>query len=492
MKRGRRAAIESMAQNMELAKLKVLSEQEIRNIHEASIDVLEHCGVKILNARMLSFLKEKGFDVDTDRQLARFSRQSVEHGLSSVPERFEVFDRTGKLAFVLGDGIPKIAAGHNAVFWYDSDTGLTRESTVADVAAFSRICQALESIDMIGIPVMPQDVPDPRATLLYGVRAVAENSTKPIYFSTDRCSVNNACIELLQAAFCGDLKNQVYGICQLSSTAPLYWEKGVIDAFFETAETGVPISLLPEPIAGISAPYTLAGLLTVSNAEALSGIVMLQLLKKKMKLMYGNSWTTTDMRSGAALVGSTETTICRIAAAQLAKFYKIPSHTTAPNSDNHEHDEQNAWEKTFSQFCAVASGHDLIVNCGMFATGLTCSNEQLLMDEEISAICKRIAAGIKVSEDTIASDVIKQIGPKGDSYLTAEHTMKWLHRDEYLLPRLSVRGPRASWQAEGGKDTYALAKDKAKELARTQEGRIDKERAAKLAEIIKSYEGAKE
>ncbi len=474
---------------MELAKLKVLSEEEIKEIHESSINILENCGVKILNTRMLRFLKEKGLDVDEEKLLVRFTRKSVEDALSSVPDKFEVFDRNGEFAFVLGDGVPKIAAGHNAVFWYDSDSGVTRESTVADVAAFSRICQALECIDMIGVPVMPQDVPEPCATLLYGVRAVVENSTKPIYFSTDSCRVNCACTELLQAAFCGDLKNQVYGICQLSSTGPLYWEQGVMDAFFETAETGVPISLLPEPIAGISAPYTLAGLLTVSNTEALSGIVMLQLLKKGMKLMYGNSWTTTDMNSGAALVGSTETTICRIAAAQLAKLYKIPSHTTAPNSDNHEHDEQNAWEKTFSQFCAVASGHDLIVNCGMFATGLTCSNEQLLIDEEISAMSKRIAAGINVNKDTIAADVIKQIGPKGDTYLTTEHTMKWLHSDEYLRPRLSVRGPRATWVAEGNKDTYTLAKEKASKLAHTKEGQIDRERAAKLTEIIKDFEG---
>jgi trimethylamine--corrinoid protein Co-methyltransferase len=127
----------------------------------------------------------------------------------------------------------------------------------------------------------------------------------------------------------------------------------------------------------------------------------------------------------------------------------------------------------------------------MFATGLTCSNEQLLMDEEISAMSKRIAAGINVSADTIAADVIKQVGPKGDSYLTSEHTMKWLHSDEYLRPRLSVRGPRAAWVAEGGKDTYALAKEKANELACTKGGRIDKERAAKLAEIIKNFEGAR-
>ncbi len=475
---------------MRLKNLKVLSEADMKEIHEASINILEECGVKVLNARMLSFLKEKGLDVDKEEMLVKFSRQSVEDALASVPERFDVFNREGEFAFALGDGVPKIAAGHNAVFWYDSDSGLTRESTVADVEAFSRICQALECLDMIGVPVMPQDVPVPQATLLYGLKAVVENSTKPVYFSTDNCRANGACIELLRAAFGGDLKNQVYGICQLSPTAPLYWEQGVIDAFFDTVETGVPISLLPEPIAGISAPYSLAGLLTVNNVEALSGVVMLQLLKKGMKLMYGNSWTTTDMTSGAALVGSTETTICRIAAAQLAKFYKIPSHTTAPNSDNHEHDEQNAWEKTFSQFCAVASGHDLIVNCGMFATGLTCSHEQLLMDEEISAMSKRIAAGLTVSRDTIAADVIKRIGPKGDSYLMDEHTMKWLRSEEYVRPRLSVRGPRAAWTAEGGKDTYALAGEKAKTLAQTEQGRIEPGRADKLTEIINRFEQA--
>ncbi len=124
------------------------------------------------------------------------------------------------------------------------------------------------------------------------------------------------------------------------------------------------------------------------------------------------------MRTGAALVGSTETTICRIAGAQLARFYHVPSHTTAPNSDNHAHDEQNAWEKTFSQFCSVAAGNDLIVNCGMFATGMTCTHEQLLMDEEISAMARRIAEGIRVDDDTLPVDLIKELGPKGD-YLTA-------------------------------------------------------------------------
>ncbi|HIJ65859.1 MAG TPA: hypothetical protein HPP77_07895, partial [Candidatus Hydrogenedentes bacterium] len=176
-------------------------------------------------------------------------------------------------------------------------------------------------------------------------------------------------------------------------------------------------------------------------AECLSGLVMCQLIKPGAKVLYANSWTTTDMRSGFALVGSVETSVCRIAGAQLARFYRVPSHTTAPNSDNHAHDEQNAWEKTLSTFCAVGGGNDLIVNCGMFATGLTCSNEQLIMDEEISAMSRRIAAGITTNEATIAKDLVAEIGPQGTGYLNSLHTLEWLRTDEYFMPRVAVRAP---------------------------------------------------
>jgi trimethylamine--corrinoid protein Co-methyltransferase len=474
---------------MKLVLLSVLSDEEIRRIHEATLDILEQTGVEIGSDRMLRLLGEHGLPVDPARRVARFPRARVEEALSRVPSRFEVFDREGDFAFVLGDGVSRIAAGHNAVFWVDSATGATRPSRVADVDLFARICEVLPAIDVIGVPVMPQDVPNPTTTLLHGVRACIANSRKPIFFSTDRAEINHAVIEMLGAAFAGDLKTQPYGISQLSPTSPLFWEASVLDALEDTVRAGVPLAILPEPNAGVSAPYTLAGLLTVNNAECLSGLVMCQLLKPGARVIYANSWTTTDMRNGYALVGSTETTICRIAGAQLARFYHVPSHTTAPNSDNHAHDEQNAWEKALSQFCSVAAGNDLIVNCGMFATGMTCSHEQLIMDEEMSAIARRIAEGIRVTEATVAKDLIMEVGPHHPVYLTALHTLEWLHSDEYIPPRVSVRGPRAVWEAAGGKDTYQLARAKVRAYA--QQGSpapLDARRLAQVDEIIRVFE----
>jgi len=466
---------------MKLARLQVLSEGEIQQIHEATLSILETCGLKILSPRILSFLNDRGLKTNAADETVFFSRSCVEDVLARVPRTFEVFDRDGRPAFVLGDGTPRIAAGHNAVFWVDSETGQTRESTVADVEQFARICEQLPNLDVLGIPVMPQDVPNPAHSLLYGVKACIENCRKPIFFSTDNPAVNRKVIDMLAAVFPGHLDQQPYGIGQLSPTSPLFWEGPVLEALRETVQRNVPLAILPEPNAGVSAPYTLAGLLTVNNAECLSGVVIAQLLKPGAKVLYANSWTTTDMRKGHVLVGSVETSLCRIAGAQLAQFYRVPCHTTAPNSDNHAHDEQNAWEKTLSLMSALSAGNDLIVNCGMFATGMTCSHEQLLMDEEIAGMCRRLAAGIEVSEATVAADLIREIGPRGTGYLLSPHTLERLRSHEYFAPRLAVRGSRASWEAEGSKDTYALARQEARKLAARPVAVLDQARRERLA-----------
>jgi trimethylamine--corrinoid protein Co-methyltransferase len=140
-------------------------------------------------------------------------------------------------------------------------------------------------------------------------------------------------------------------------------------------------------------------------------------------------------------------------------------------------------------FCSVGAGHDLIVNCGMFATGLTCSHEQLIIDDEISACSRRLARGLTVNEETIALDLIKEVGPGTamEKYMISDHTLKWLNSDEYYKTKVSVRGPFAAWQTAGSKDTYRLANDLVKEYRKRKKLFIDAKRKAKLDEIAKNF-----
>jgi trimethylamine---corrinoid protein Co-methyltransferase len=111
------------------------------------------------------------------------------------------------------------------------------------------------------------------------------------------------------------------------------------------------------------------------------------------------------------------------------------------------------------------------------------------MDEEISAMCKRIARGIDVSDDSIALSLIKEIGPgpAGEKYLTADHTLRWLRTEEFLPPRVSVRSSYAVWQSQGGRDSYALSRERAKKYFESKPVPFDEKRAAKLRELVESF-----
>ena len=120
----------------------------------------------------------------------------------------------------------------------------------------------------------------------------------------------------------------------------------------------------------------------------------------------------------------------------------------------------------------------------MFATGMTCSNEQLLMDEAMCAFSRRIASGIDVRAETIARKLIKDRGPRGETYLTADHTLRWLRSPEYVRPRLTVTGPFAAWQLAGAKDTYQLARDQVQSMSGEASTGLDERRKIRLNEII--------
>ena len=110
------------------------------------------------------------------------------------------------------------------------------------------------------------------------------------------------------------------------------------------------------------------------------------------------------------------------------------------------------------------------------------------MDEAISAFSRRIAAGIDVRDETIASKLIKDRGPQGETYLTADHTLHWLRSQEYVRPRLAVTGPFAAWQQAGGKDTYQLAREKVESMQGAADALLDEPSKVRLEEIITSVE----
>lgn len=474
---------------MRLNNLEVLSKGEIELIHESSLDVLEKVGLIVESNRVLDILKENGCDVDYDTKLAKFPRSVTEKCIKSLPSKIPIYDRDGNVALVLGDGNSYCASGHNAVFAIVDENGDRRESTIKDVEDFAVISDYLSEVDVIGVPVMPQDV-TPQTTLLYAIKAILENSKKPVFFSSESDIINQAAIEMGRAVLKKDsLSCGSNLISQLSTTSPLYWEKGAAEALYVAAKEGLPVNFLPQPITGVTAPYTLAGILTIHNTEVLSGIVISQLINPGTPVIYGAAWTTYEMKLANVLIGRAEASLLKIAGAQMAHYYNIPSHTTAPESDSNVHDEQIAWEKMLSIVAGIIGSNDIIVNLGMFGTGMCISNKQLVMDNEMCRIVKRFLKGIEVNRETIAFDTIASVGPR-ETYLMEEHTIKYLRSDEHVELGISNGSNYHIWKTKGSKNVVQKAGDKVQEiLAKGSKCSLEPETKQKLADIIKKYEG---
>jgi trimethylamine--corrinoid protein Co-methyltransferase len=112
--------------------------------------------------------------------------------------------------------------------------------------------------------------------------------------------------------------------------------------------------------------------------------------------------------------------------------------------------------------CAAMAGANLIYGAGMLDSGLIFSYTQLVIDNDIFKMVRKVMQGMHVDDENLAVDIIKSVGPGGD-FLTQEHTMKYM-RALPSAPKLIERGNRERWLSRGGKDFAERAAARAAEI----------------------------
>jgi len=475
---------------MRLRNYTILAEDEVSQIHESTLKVLAEVGITIFSSRVLKLLDDAGAEVDQTKNLCKIPKNMIEEALQSVPRQITLYDtRSTQEAFTLGDAVTHAVAGHDAPYWYEPETGKRRKVVKKDVEDFTRIADFLEHVDAIGSAGMPQDV-SPKGSLIHGVEMVYKNTRKPLYFSPDELEVTRAIFDIARVVGENDdLSKLPILICQLSPTAPLSWVKGAVESLIEVARCGVPCSILPEPMTGVSAPMTLAGHLVMHNAEVLSGILITQIVRKGSPVIYAGGWTTFEMRESTALSASPETCLLRLAGPQIAQFYKIPCHSIGFDSESLSIDVQYGWEKSITGLMPLLAGIDLMVDLGVSQSFLSASNTQLIIDHEILGFLKYLTKGIEVNPETIAFDLIKKVGPRGN-FLEEEHTLRYLKQSGYYWqPEISNRCSRHKWNSRGNPDVVKKAKKRAEEILRFHHPKkLDETKQKAIRRIIEEFD----
>lgn len=150
-------------------------------------------------------------------------------------------------------------------------------------------------------------------------------------------------------------------------------------------------------------------------------------------------------------------------------------------------DAQAGHEKTITSLLPALAGANLIYGMGMLELGVTFSFAQLVMDNEIAAMVKRVVQGVKVSDDTLAVELIKKVGA-GKDFLAQEHTREYMAPEQSKV-RLIDRRMRGAWQKRGGLDLAGSAAEKARDILKNHKvPELPPEVLSKLRSIVEQAE----
>ena len=307
-------------------RLEVFTDDELREIHLATLEVLSRTGVFVEDDEALELFAQAGADIDRERRVVCLPAHLVEDAVDAAPSKVVLCGRDPANDVVLEDGRVGFTNFGEGIQVVDPYSGELRESRKADVADCTRLIDALPEIDVVERPLGAHDVP-PDTAALHNAEAIFSNTTKHATIGplSGFCAVKM--IDMAAAISGGRDKLRKRPILSFL-TCPVSPLKLVADAcriIIEGARAGVPVNVLSMAMAGGSSPVNLAGTLVTHNAEVLAGITLAQLTKRGAPVVYGSSTTAMDLRLASASVGSPECGLINAAVAQMARFYLLPS-----------------------------------------------------------------------------------------------------------------------------------------------------------------------
>ncbi len=306
--------------------LNLFTEDELYELHLATLEVLEKTGLFFEDAEALEILDGGGAVVGKKNKIVKFPPHLIEDSIRSAPSKIVLAGRNPKHDFVMENNRVGFTNFGEGVFVIDPYTGEHRETTKADVAATALLADYLSEIDVYERAVGAEDVPK-KTVQLHNAEAWLPNTSKHGFMGPGGGYMLKKIVEMgiaiagSREAF--DERPMVSFItCPVS---PLQIVGESCEIIMESARAGVTCNVLSMAMAGGSSPVTLAGTLVDHNAEILGGLVLSQLTRKGAKFIYGSSTTAMDLRLAAASVGSPECGLISAAVAQMARYYLLPS-----------------------------------------------------------------------------------------------------------------------------------------------------------------------
>lgn len=467
--------------------LDILSSDEILRLHTATLDIIETAGIRFPSKRALDIWEAHGAHIDRNTSVVKVPGQVIEDALKFAPPKYDLAARVKEQDLPLDGNHVYLGTDGCGVEVLDIDTGNRRTSCWQDVADIARVADGLEEIAFHWVAVSAQDLP-PKTRGLHELRAIWENSTKHAQTESIYSEREARTAVEMATTIAGDKdtlrKRPILSIMQCTAP-PLGQDGGSVDAALIGAEAGLPVGFMTMAACLTTGPATLAGNLVVGNAEVISATALIQLAFPGAKVFYAAAQTASDLRSGAYTGGGPEDFLFGAAQNKLSDFYNIPLSMGSFATGAKEPNWHAGVENSLSTFMASMVMSDMLLGVGLLHGSRIWSYPQMLMDCEIFSIIKKVMEGILVDDETLALDVIRNVGP-GGNFLSQKHTLK--HMREIFIPQFMDRRPYNVWE-EKHDDSRDWALEKARNILKTHQPEpLDPNVSRELKKIIAKVE----
>ena len=471
-------------------KPKILTDEQMEKVHETALDILNTKGVVFKSEAARDLLASNGAKVDGE--IVYIPETLVKDCLAKAPASFEMDAINPDRKVTIGgpDGGLIIHPAGGEVFVKEADGTRQGYATIQQFSDLQKIYQACKNIDMTGYqPLSPEDVPmDTRGlhclyeTMLY--------TDKPWLAPMDYQSgeYKRREIGMYEIVFGEEyVKNHYLTWSIVTPESPLLFSEFSCESIMEFAQFNQPVTLVSAPMSGMTGPIHLTGTLVLAVTEVLAGLVLAECVSPGVPFLPSASLTYGNMKLATWECASPDSALMLAGAIQMFKdYYGLPARAQTGVTSSKAVDYQAGFETMQSLLLTALMDVDVTSqSAGSLENLMTISFEKTIIDDEVINRVRRIIDGLRVDEETLSLDLIKEV-EHGGSYLMHRSTMK--NYKKGWQPAISDWNSYEVWKKKDP-DIESRAHTKALEIIGNAKQLLDPAVAKDLASYIKRFEG---
>ncbi|MGA7398532.1 MAG: trimethylamine methyltransferase family protein [Candidatus Sulfotelmatobacter sp.] len=418
-------------------RFELLDKPLIERILGEAFQLIEDPGVRVA-PYVVELLRSAG--VTVTEGVAHIPEALARSLLELVPREFYVYDRKGKAVVHYGGDDVHFDPGSSCLNILDGETQQARPALAADLVRLVQVAEMLPQFAAQSTAMVCNDVP-PEIGDWYRLLLVLWHSEKPVVTGAFSASSLHTLLELLAIESGGReaLRNNPRAVFDVCPSPPLNWSEFASQNLVDLARAGVPAVIVSMPLAGATAPVTLAGAVVQHAAECISGITIHQLAAPGAPIVWGGAPAIFDMRSGRTPMGAIETAMLDVACAQVGKYFGLPTHAYMVAGDGRMIDAQVEMESGMSTVLGALAGINMISGAGMLDFLACHSIEKLVIDAEAIASAQRLIEGIEPRSESLAVAAFAATGLQGD-FLKLKETRALFRKEQHFPSAIIDRG----------------------------------------------------